>query len=97
MNLITNTVFAPEVGKQIELPTDIGRIDISRYGGGASGDGWLRIAVVGKNNDTEEYVVLKTGESSTEIASESVVFGTDIAEETVWFAVPASAYGGSDE
>ncbi|PYZ02934.1 hypothetical protein C8039_09730 [Halogeometricum sp. wsp3] len=43
-----------------------------------------------------EYVVLSNDVGHTEVEGDSEILGTDVADETLWYAVPISAYGGGE-
>jgi hypothetical protein len=88
--------FIPGSGKEVELPSKIGRKDIGRYGGGRAGTGRLKIVVVGRG-ELEDYVVLEADEGDATIPEGAEILGTDVATGTVYYAVPRAAYGGGSE
>lgn len=83
--------FIPSSGKVVSLPSNIGRKDIGRFGGGAAGNGQLKVAVVG-HGDLEEHVVLKASEGNAEIPEGAEVLGTDLASGDLYYAIPREAY-----
>lgn len=93
MTAVHKVVFTPEAGDIVELPTEVGRIDVDCVGSPELGYGTLTIGVVG-SGDLEEYVVLKTHADSAEIEGGAQVLGVDVARDVLWYAVPISAYGG---
>ncbi|QCP91434.1 hypothetical protein [Haloarcula marismortui] len=95
MTEVFSIVFTPSAGTTIELPSEIGRKDCGHYGGGQRGDGTFKISVVGRGKKSE-YVVLSNDVGHTEVEGDSEILGTDVADETLWYAVPISAYGGGE-
>ena len=95
---VHTVTFAPSVGEVVELPEEVGRVDVGRFGGGAHGDGVLRIAVTGSSDNLSEYVVLKVHGDSADLEEGSQVLGVDLSQEELWYAVPRSAYndGGAE-
>jgi len=93
MSEVHTVTFPPSVGETVELPETVGRIDVGRFGGGQYGDGTLKIAVTG-HGDMDEYVTLKVHGDNADLEDSSQVLGVDVATGELWYAVPASAYGG---
>lgn len=95
MTEIQKTTFTPRVGAVVELPTEIGRKDCYRYGGGNGANGHLGATVVGTGGTTE-YVVLRFDDDETTLPEGAEILGADVYQDTVWYAVPRSAYGGGE-
>jgi hypothetical protein len=92
MTDVYSTTFMPDAGTVVELPEQIGRKDIGRYGGGAAGNGRLDVAVVGRG-DVSEYVVLAAEEGRVEVPDGAEILGVDVADGTLYYAVPSEVYG----
>ena len=93
MSEISSNTFQPNPGKVVELPTEIGRKEIGRYGGGQHGDGTLKIGVIG-TGEVEEYVILSTEEGKSTVVDGGIILGVDVANSTVYYAIERSQYGG---
>lgn len=94
MKVHKNT-FTPEVGAVVELPEKIGRKDLYRYGGGGGATGHVAATVVGTGGMTE-YVVLKFNDDETTLPEGAEILGADVYQDTVWYCIPRSAYGGGE-
>lgn len=92
MSEVSTVTFRPTEGQTVELPETIGRVDIDRVGNPKMGYGTLRIAVTGQGGDMEEYAVLKHHGDSADLEGDAQILGFDLAEEELWYAVPATAY-----
>jgi len=93
MSTIHKTTFTPDVGKVVKLPETVGRVDVGYYGGGQYGIGTFKIAVTGRG-DMVEHVTLKVHGDNADLEEGSQILGVGLAEDELWYAVPASAYGG---
>lgn len=93
MTTVHKIVFRPEVGDKVELPAEVGRIDVDRIGSPEIGYGTLEVGVVG-SGDLEEYVVLETHADSAEIEGGAQVLAVDVAKDRLLYAVPTDVYGG---
>lgn len=93
MTELHTVVFRPEIGETVELPENVGRIDVDRVGSPEIGFATLKIGVVGEG-DLEEYVVLESHADSTEVESGSQILAVDVARDRLLYALSASAYGG---
>ncbi|QRV15461.1 hypothetical protein JMJ58_00735 [Haloterrigena salifodinae] len=92
MKLIKRTIGL-ETGKVVKLPSEIGRKDTYRFGGGGGSNGHIKSTIVGQDG-TEEYVILQMTENEEELPSGSEILGSDVYRDTVWYVVPLSQYGG---
>ena len=80
----------------VELPTEVGRVNVDRVGSPEIGLGQLKIGVVGQG-DMIEYVLAKTQADDAELEGGSLVLGVDVGDGATWFAIPRSAYGGEGD
>ena len=92
MTEIHKTTFSPEVGKVIELPTQMGRKSLYRYGGGGGATGHVGCTVVG-TGEPELHVVLRMDEDTATLPERAEVLGCDVHNDYVYYAVPKEVYG----
>jgi len=93
---VKKATFSPEVGKTVELPEDIKRKDTYRFGGGGGASGHLRCTIVGVG-DMTAWVVLRMDDDEAALPEGAEILGADVHQDTVWYCIPRSAYGGGDK
>ena len=93
MSTVRTVTVSPEAGDVVEIPEMVGRVNIDRVGSPEIGLGRLKIGIAGQG-DMIEHVLLKSQADWAEVEDGSQVLGVDVAKGHLWYAVPASAYGG---
>jgi hypothetical protein len=93
MSDVTKVVFQPEAGETVELPENVGRIDVDRIGSPKLGYGRIKIGVLG-HGDLEKYVVLETHADKADIEEGAQVLAVDVAKDRLIYAVSIEAFGG---
>lgn len=93
MSTVRSVAFSPETGDVVEIPAEVRRVNIDRVGSPEIGYGKLVIGVVGQGGMVD-YVLLRSQADSAEVEDGSQILGIDVATGHLWYAVPASAYGG---
>ena len=87
----------PKDGQRVELPSEIGRIDVDRFGPlhRAQADGNLGVAVVGTGEPVEYVVLTEKGTGDVfDLPDGSQVLAFDNARDVLVYAVPVANYGG---
>lgn len=93
---VRSVTITPEVGDVVELPENVGRVNVDRTGSPKIGYGEFHIGVVGQG-DMKAYVLAKTRADEAEMEDGSLVLGIDGATGATWFAIPHSAYSDGGE
>jgi len=93
---VKKATFSPETGKIVELPEDIGRKDLYRYGGGGGAMGTVAATVVG-TGDMTAWVVLRMDDDEAALPEGAEILGADVHQDTAWYLLPRSAYGDGDK
>lgn len=92
MSTVHKVTIRPEVGAVVELPEEMGRKTVQRYGGGNGATGHVAATVVGTGGTTE-YVVLRFSDDEATLPDGAEILGADVYRDAVWFVVPREMYG----
>lgn len=82
-------------GDEISLPVER-ETDVKRVGTPEVGQPDLVVSVVGRGERTPHVVLRADADGEMSLPDGSVVLGNDCWTQSLWYAVPRSAYGGSE-